>query len=247
MNILNKTKTMLCLLSAIALTAPASLSAASTDASAKVTIQTSYLNVLGPITASTATTTNISSGWQTVLEQDLKSANNHDLMIGAYFETGLLTSTTVNSKNMVPDTSTATANIKVRVLVDGMEAAPGEVVFGRRTQQLSATLEGAIAGCLSIVTNSAGGLQIVLDTNCVAPETISLLEDTGAANAFMFNMPGVLAGEHNIQVQAKIDAMGDNQTGTFTAAGYLGKGTLTVTSVRLAQEPVYPYIIPFDY
>jgi len=63
---------------------------------------------------------------------------------------------------------------------------PGEIVYGKRTQQLSATLEGAIAGCLSIVTNGAGGLQIVLDTNCVLPEVVGLLQDTVTANSFVF-------------------------------------------------------------
>ncbi|MDB6067015.1 MAG: hypothetical protein JWR26_3223 [Pedosphaera sp.] len=211
-----------------------------------MTIQTSYLNVLGPISASTATTTNITSGWQTVLQQYIKMANNHDLLIGAYFETGLYTSTTVSSKNMITDTSTATASIKIRALVDGVEAAPGEVVYGKRTQQLSATLEGAISGCLSIVTNSAGGQQIVLNTNCVAPEVISLLQDTVSANSFLFAAPGLSSGQHNIEIQAKIDAMGDNQNGTFTAAGFLGKGALTAESVRVAKDPVYPYVIPMD-
>src|ERR1043165_8852256 len=50
---------------ALALTLPLSLHADSTNASAKVTIESSYLNVLGPISASTATRTNITSGWQT--------------------------------------------------------------------------------------------------------------------------------------------------------------------------------------
>jgi hypothetical protein len=239
-------RTVLCLLAALAMTAPLALRADSTNASAKVTIQTSYLNVLGPISASTATTTNITSGWQTVLQQDIKMANNHDLLIGAYFETGLYTSTTVSSKNMITDTSTATASIKIRALVDGVGAAPGEVVYGKRTQQLSATLEGAISGCLSVVTNSAGGLQIVLNTNCVAPEVISLLQDTVSANSFMFAAPGLSSGQHNIEIQAKIDAMGDNQTGTFTAAGFLGKGALTAESVRVAKDPVYPYVIPMN-
>src|SRR5262245_66492116 len=112
---------------AFALAAPMSGYADSTNASAKVTIQTSYLNVLGPFTASTATTTNISSGWQTVLQQAIKTANNHDLLINAGFEVGLLTQTTVSSKLLVTDTSTATASIKVRALVDGVEAAPGQV------------------------------------------------------------------------------------------------------------------------
>ena len=47
----------------------------STNAAAKVTLQSSYLNVLGPITASTGTTSNISSGWQTVLSSSSRTAN----------------------------------------------------------------------------------------------------------------------------------------------------------------------------
>ena len=102
-----------------------------------------------------------------------------DLLISAGFEVGLYTATTVSSKLMVTDTSTATASVKVRALVDGVEAAPGAVVYGKRTQQLSATLEGAIAGCLSIITNAAGNPQIVLDINCVLPEIIALIQDRG--------------------------------------------------------------------
>src|SRR5216683_7311322 len=94
-------KMILCSAAVLAITSPLSLRADSTNASAKVTLQTSYVNVLGPITASTATTSNISSGWQTVLEQDIKMANNHDLLISAAFEVGLYTATTVSSKNMV--------------------------------------------------------------------------------------------------------------------------------------------------
>jgi len=231
---------------ALAVATPLTGYAGSTNASAKVTLQTSYLNVLGPITASTGTTSNITSGWQVVLEQAIKMANNHDLLINAGFEVGLLTQTTVSSKNMVTDTSTATASIKVRALVDGVEAAPGEVVYGKRTQTLSATLEGAIAGCLSLITNSAGGLQIVLNTNCVVPEVIGLLDDSVSANSFLFAAPNLSSGFHDIQIQARIDALGDNQNGTFTATGLMGKGTMTAESVRVVKDPVYPYILGLE-
>ena len=231
---------------ALAVATPLTGYAGSTNASAKVTLQTSYLNVLGPITASTGTTSNITCGWQVVLEQAIKMANNHDLLINAGFEVGLLTQTTVSSKNMVTDTSTATASIKVRALVDGVEAAPGEVVYGKRTQTLSATLEGAIAGCLSLITNSAGGLQIVLNTNCVVPEVIGLLDDSVSANSFLFAAPNLSSGFHDIQIQARIDALGDNQNGTFTATGLMGKGTMTAESVRVVKDPVYPYILGLE-
>jgi hypothetical protein len=231
---------------ALIMAAPLAGYSASTNASAKVTLQTSYLNCLGPITASTATPTNISSGWQTVLEQGIKMANDHDLLINAGFEVGLITSTTVSSKNMVTDTSTATASIKVRALVDGVEAAPGEVVYGKRTQTLSATLEGAISSCLSVVTNSSGGLQIVLNTNCVTAETISFLDDSVSANSFLFAMPGCSSGYHDVQIQARIDALGDNQSGSFTATGLMGKGTMTCESARVAKDPPYPYVVPLE-
>jgi hypothetical protein len=219
--------------------------AGSTNASAKVTVQISTINVLGPITNSTSGTT-ISTDWQPVLTQDIKTANNHDVLITAAFEVGLYTSTTVQSKLMVSDTSTATASIKVRAMVDGQPASPGEVVYGKRTQQLTATLEGAIAGCLTIITNSDGSLGIGLNTNCVAPEIIGLIQDTMSANSFVFGSFNLSSGFHNIQIQAKIDALGDNQNGTFTAAGMLGKGTLVVESVRLAKDPPLGYVIPTE-
>ncbi len=220
---------------ALVVALPWAAQAESTNASAKVTVQSSYLNLIP--------TTSTPSGWQTVLEQNLKLANNHDLLINAGFELGLYTATTVSSKNMTTDTSTATAAVKVRVLVDGKVVAPGEVVFGKRTQTLSATLEGAIAGCLSIITNAAGGLQIVLDPTCVQPETIEMIQDTVSANSFNFVVLNLASGWHNIEVQAALDFQGSAQNGSFKAAALLGKGTMTAESVRLANDSSQPYTL----
>src|SRR5438034_7439235 len=125
---------------------------AQSQPSAKVTAKTANLTLL-PETAGTG-------GWQTVLANTIKTSNQKDLFISASFEVGLFTQTKVTSKNMVSDTSTATANVQVRVLLDGKVVEPGQVVYGRRTQTLSATLEGAIAGCLTLVTNADGSVSI---------------------------------------------------------------------------------------
>ncbi len=228
-------KNVIAILAALALVIPLTAHADSTNASAKVTIQSSYLNVIP--------TTSTPSGYQTVLEQNLKMANNHDLLVSAGFEVGLYTQTSVSSKNMVTDTSTATACVKVRVLVDGQPAAPGEVVSGKRTQTLSATLEGAIAGCLSVITNAAGSLQIVLDPACVQPEIIELIQDTVSANSFNFAVPNLSSGWHNIKVQAALDFQGSSQNGSFAASALLGKGTMTAESVRLANDSSAPYLL----
>lgn len=211
----------------------------SINGNAKATFVTSYMALLGPFSASTSTQGSISSGWTTVLSQQLKTANNWDLRVEPSFEVGLLTQTTVSSKNMVEDTSTATASIQIQVLVDGKVIAPGVVTYGKRTQSLNATLEGAIGGCLAntVTTNSSGGIVVIttVNTNCVLPEIIGLLDDSLSANSFQFVAPAVSVGVHDIQVQAQITAMGDNQNGTFKAAGLIGKGTLTIESSRLAK------------
>jgi len=83
----------------------------------------------------------------------------------------------------------------------------------------------------------------VLNTNCVVPEVIGLIQDTVSANSFVFGALNESSGFHHVQIQAQITALGDNQTGTFTAAALLGKGTLVLDSVRLAKDPPYPYIL----
>src|SRR5437899_102696 len=103
--------------------------------SSKVTAKTSSLTLI-PATQKT-------SGWQTLLSNTIKTANQKDLFVTASFEIGLYTDTLVKSRLMVSDTSTAKAEVKVRVLIDGTRVVePGEVVYGRRSQTLSATLEG---------------------------------------------------------------------------------------------------------
>src|SRR6266550_2092860 len=203
--------------------------------SSKVTAKTANFTLLPP----TAT----QSEWHTLLANKIKTANQKDLFINASFEVGLYTDTLVRSKLMVSDTSTAKASVKVRVVLDlgkpGLErlVEPGEVVYGRRTQTLTATLEGAIAGCLTIVTNVDGTLSIVLDPACVTPETIELILDSMDAASFNFVAVDVPQGVHTISVQARIDTTGSAQTGSWLALGTVGKGTVTVESVRLIKDP----------
>src|SRR2546425_4576239 len=197
--------------------------------SSKVTAKTANL-ILLPETSGTG-------AWQTLLSNTIKTANQKDMFIGASVEVGLFTQTTVSSKNMTADTSSATANVQVRVLLDGNVVEPGQVVFGRRTQTLTATLEGAIAGCLSLVTNLDGTVSIVVNPTCVLPETIELILDSMDAAAFNFVAVNVPQGVHTISVQARIDTTGSAQTGSWKALGAVGKGSMTVESVRLIKDP----------
>ena len=197
--------------------------------SSKVTAKTADL-ILLPKTIGTG-------GWQTLLANTIKTANQKDLFISASFEVGLFTQTKSVSKNLVPDPSTATANVQVRVLLDGQEVEPGPVVYGRRTQTLTATLEGAIGHCLSLLTNPDGSQSIVVDESCVTPETIELILDSMDAASFDFVAVDVPQGVHTVSVQARIDTTGSSVLGSYSAFGTVGKGTMTVQSVRLIKDP----------
>ena len=204
--------------------------------SSKVTAKTANITLLPK--------TQGDGAWQTLLSNTIKTANQKDLFISASFEVGLFTQTLVSSKNRISDSTTATANVQVRVLLDGSVVQPGQVVYGRRTQTLTATLEGAIANCLSLVTNLDGSVSIVVDPNCVTPETIELILDSMDAASFNFVAVDVPQGVHTIAVQARIDTTGSAQTGSFEAMGTVGKGAMTVESVRLIKDP--NVILPVD-
>jgi len=227
-----KVKNTQVILGMLALTLAAVSGYAQSQPSSKVTAKTANLTLL-PSTTGTG-------DWQTLLSNTIKTANQKDLFINASFEVGLFTRTLVSSKNMTTDTSTAQANVQVQVLLDGNAVEPGKVVYGRRTQTLSATLEGAIAGCLSLVTNLDGTTSIVVDTNCVTAETIELILDSMDAASFSFVAVDVPQGVHLISVQARIDTTGSAQTGSWTAVGTVGKGSMTVESVRLIKDANVP-------
>ena len=202
---------------------------AQSQPSAKATAKVSNITLVDWTTAST-------TGWQTLLENTIKTANMKDLFISASFEVGLYTDTLVKSKNMVTDTSTADAAVRVRVLLDGnvvKPVEPGEVTYGRRKQTLSATLEGAIGTCL--VFNPTNG-TVSVDETCVQPEIIQLILETLDAASFNFVAADVPQGVHTISVQAAIENSTTAQLGSATAKALVGKGAVTIESVRLIKN-----------
>ena len=199
---------------------------AQSQPSAKATAKVSNITLVDWTTAT-------NTGWSTLLENTIKTANMKDLFISASFEVGLYTDTLVKSKNMVTDTSTADAAVRVRVLLDGQPVEPGEVTYGRRKQTLSATLEGAIGSCL--VFNPTNG-TVSVDETCVQPEIIQLILETMDAASFNFVAADVPQGVHTISVQAAIENSTTAQLGSATAKALVGKGAVTIESVRLIKN-----------
>lgn len=239
--IMKQIKTLL----ALALVVPflvASVNAQS-QPSAKVTAKTASFTLLPKVSNTTAT--QMDGDWVTLLSNKIKVANQKDLFIGTSFEVGLYTRTLVRSKLMVTDSSTAVAKVEVRVqLTDGAGnvtvVQPGPVTFGRRSQTLSATLEGAIFSgvngtCLTATVNADGTISFVLDEDCVQPEEIELILDTMDAAAFNFVATDVPQGIQTVTVQARVSVNGTLQNGEYEATALIGKGSMTVESIRLIK------------
>lgn len=189
--------------------------------SAKATAKVGDVNVLNQTTL----------GWTTILSNTIKTANQKDLFIDVSLETGLYTQTKVKSVGN-KDTSSAGATIKVQVLVDGVPAYPGEVVFDQRVQTLSATLGGILENC----TDSNGDGDIDLNECTLAPEEIELILDTMAAHSFNFIMDDLAAGEHSVEVQATIGTSSSSGAGSASANATIGNGSVTVEEVRLIKN-----------
>lgn len=177
-------------------------------------------------------------GWASIFTSDIKTSEKKDLFVDVSLECGLTTDTTVISRQLEKALATADASVMVRVLVDGIEAAPGEVTFAKREQTLIAQFAGDISDALSIVDGA-----LVIDETLIAPETLQLILDTMTANSFNFVAPDVSVGEHTVVVQAKVSYSTNTETTDLSeaaaaATAYLGKGSVTVESVRMVKDEV---------
>ena len=202
---------------------------AASQPSAKATAQAADINVLSTEDA------NSYGEWTTILSNGIKTPNQQDLFIDVSMECGLSTRTLVKSKGGKSDTSSAVASVLVRVMIDGVEADPGAVTFCNRSQELTATFQGLIDGCLSL--NELG--NIVLDEACLEPEELELVLSTMAANSYNFIAGDLSSGVHQIDVQTRIYVGSSAEAGSAEAQARIGKGSVTVEQVRMVKGEDY--------
>jgi hypothetical protein len=188
-------------------------------------------NILVPATSGTGG----AGGWVSVLDTGLHTSQQKDLIMGVSLETGLFTRTLVKSKGGTQDTSTAEANVQVRVLIDAGTAAqriaePGVVTFDKRFQSLMAKL-GGVLNC----TDVNGDGVITFDECTLTDEEIELILSTLAAHAFNFVLDDLGSGDHTVTVQVRVTTNTSTQNGEAAATGAVGKGSVTVEEVRLVK------------
>lgn len=164
--------------------------------------------------------------WTTIMTGAIHTSSQKDLVFGVSLVTSLMTDTTVASSRYNKDVSQAEGKIEVQVLVDGVLASPGPVVFDRRNQKLMAQFDGF--SCDIAVDGTLSGCKY-------QDEILQLVLETEAAHAFFFGAPDVGTGDHVIQVQARTSTFATSQAGAAAATAFIGKGAFTVEEVRLVN------------
>lgn len=203
-----------------------------------------------PACSSTSGTCNVGndSEWKTILNSQLKTANQKDLFINSSLQCGIVTDTTVKSMNATSwDSAEARGTVRVRVKItdpngkvsyaqpstsiDANQVSTGPnggVVYCDRIQQLAAKFSGL--NCTANLTTGA--------VTCSSPEELQLIQKTLNAAAFNFVAPNVVSGVNTIEVQARSTAA-TGTTGTngslANANAFIGMGSVAVEQVRMIQ------------
>jgi hypothetical protein len=213
--------------------------------SAQNAMAISDLTLIPPVTAHSGQPAYYGT-WTNVLQTSLHMNNVNDLVVTASLETGLFTDTQVSSKNGTSDTSSSYADVEVRVVIDQgtnqeRVAEPGGprdpspnsgIVYDRRTQTLIAQFGGILQSC----TDANGDGTISASECTFAPETLELILDTLSAHSFDFGITNLGSGNHTITLQARTAAAATAQAGVASAKAWVGRGSLSVNSVRFVNS-----------
>lgn len=193
--------------------------------------------------------------WDPVLAVQVRVPQQADLVFDVALQCGLYTDTLVKSSGGHKDTSSATAGVAIRVAVQeyfGLDAEGAEVlgepsyalpngedgvVYCKRTQVLSATLQGIIEN-LACFPENADGVP-TFDPNApgceLTDEEIQLVLDTLSANAFNFTKLDLIQGDYKVTVEAEVTSDTSSQKGSASAKGMVGLGSMVVDEVRFVR------------
>lgn len=153
----------------------------------------------------------------------IKTSEKADLIISLTAECALATDVRIKGSGK-EETSESMAQIKIKVLVDGEEAMPGEVVFAYRKMEL----KGLLWAPDDFDAIDPDGLLALPE------QYIEIYEETRTANAFNFIAKNVGSGVHLVEVQVMTDASADFEGARVGAV--LGKRTLVVEAVQMIHD-----------
>lgn len=204
-----------------------------------------FENLIG-LSAATGGTTD--TGWVDVLTTHIKTPNGKELAIGASLQCGLITDTTVKSKNGDLDSSASRGKIAVRVQITQPD---GTVVYAEPSNGADLTndiplIDEGVTYCDRYQKLAArfAGLNCTADlvtgvVTCADPEELQLILQSLSANHFNFLHANAVPGVQKVVVQARAQAgmlLGGTALGAASAEAFIGAGALSVETIRLVKD-----------
>ena len=107
--------------------------------------------------------------WHTVLTTSIKNPTADDDLFIDVAQVSKITTTAVTSTSTANQISSGNAKLQMRVLVDGVEAKPGAIVFDERLMQLTSNLQSF----LSLSCTNTPTTETIITTSCVCNPTIA--------------------------------------------------------------------------
>jgi hypothetical protein len=175
------------------------------------------------------------SPWMTVLSTHITPPGGKDLFIGFSAQTTLADSSGQGS-SLTASNSTFTEEsneIQARVLVDGVPATPGAVVYDGLIKILSATLANPITSCHEVDPSG-------VVTCTFGSDFLGQLIETAGVHTFNFIMRDVSPDNHVIVAQVRFVAFNfrspNAAPNTSAITAVVGARTLTVEQVKLDPQ-----------
>jgi len=172
------------------------------------------------------------SPWITVLSTQIQPPGGKDLFIAFSTETSLVdVSDQGGSGTPASATFTEEVNeIQARVLVDGVAATPGAVVYDALIRSLSDRLANPIISCHEVDPSG-------VVTCTFGSDLIDQLIETAGVRSFNFIMRDVTPDNHSIVAQVRLKATNFRSPNALPNASLIaaivGARTLTVEQVKL--------------
>jgi hypothetical protein len=167
--------------------------------------------------------------WVTVLETSIQPPGGKDLFIGVSAQTSI-ENLNANAATGLATISSALGKIVIRVLVDGVPATPGLVVFNEVQHNVQTLLSTQLSNCTEVDIGPNAGKVTCAST----PGLLQTVFLDASANSFNFIMRDVShTTAHDIQVQAQFFA--SSSTGSLAEA-IMGPRTVTVEQVALDAQ-----------
>ena len=199
----------------------------------------------------------LGDGYTPIFTQTIRTPNGGDLFIDVSLECGMMTNLKAMTWWVRRALTRAQGTVMVQVLVDGIEADPGEIIFARRDHKMIAQFSGDISECITIDPVIPEEPQespaeppeeepiqeyiASIDEECVQPATLEQILATMTANSFNFIASDLSSGEHTIIVLAKVTYIKKTEVDAGSAAkgavsAYLGNGSVTIEAVKMIKD-----------